>query len=125
MPEKNILYVEDDFDNHTLVKLFLKNEPWNLIIAETPGQAHEALASQPMDLVIVDLNLQEEGDGATLIRELKKNPEYESIPVFVFSGFDENHFSKYGLDDSIQRFFRKPTSKKMLIEAIRSIGDTK
>lgn len=121
MPVTNILYVEDDLDNQTLVKLFLKKEPWELKSAETPAQAMEILEAEPIDLIIVDLNLQEQGDGAELIKDIREKPEYKDTPVFVFSGHDEHHFEQFDIKDLTHRFFRKPTSKKVLIEAIREI----
>jgi len=125
MPLKNIMYVEDDLDNHTLIKLFLRNEPWDVVTTESPDQALDALEQNTMDLIIVDLNLQGEGDGAELIRTIRQNPGYQETPIFVFSGFDEHHFKQYGIEELVQRFFRKPTSKKVLVEAISEFDDTK
>lgn len=120
--EKTILYIEDDIDNQTLVRLFLRNEPYDLITAETPQQALDVISSRDVDIIIVDLNLQEEGDGVELIRSIRGKNGYETVPIFVFSGFDEQHFKKYGIETLIQYFFRKPTSKKDLIEALNNVG---
>ncbi len=119
MKSKKILYVEDDQDNQMLVKLFLRNEPYELMTAETPQEAIDTISSHQVNAIIVDLNLQEEGDGVELIQSIRNLSGYQSVPIFVFSGHDEQHFKQFGIDDQIHRFFRKPTSKKTLIEALR------
>lgn len=125
MATKKILHIEDDQDNQTLIKLFLRNEPYELIGAETPDQALEIAKSQSVDVIIVDLNLQGQGDGAEVIRSIRALENYKSVPIIVFSGFDQHHFRQYGIDDMINKFFRKPTSKKTLVEALRELVDTK
>ncbi len=101
-----------------LVKLFFKKEPLELICVDNPDEALGAMKSQPFDVVIVDLNLRKEGDGAELIRQLHNLPGYENVPVFVFSGQDIHAFKEYGIDGIVSRFFSKPISKKTLLGAI-------
>ena len=124
MSIKSILYVEDDPNIQMLIRLFLRNEPYEIITADNPEEAQDALLSQSFDIIIVDLTLQKDGDGAELIRTIRKMPGYEAIPIFVFSGFDESHFRKYNIDGLIQRFIRKPAKKNILIDTIRSFHDT-
>jgi CheY-like chemotaxis protein len=118
MTTKKILYVEDDHANQMLVKLFFKKEPLEMTGVDNPDDALETMKSQTFDVVIVDLNLRTEGDGAVLIRDLRKLPEYENVPVFVFSGHDIHAFKDYGIEGMINRYFSKPVNKKTLIEAI-------
>ncbi len=118
MPEPTILYIEDEQENLTLIRLFLRKEPFQLLTAETPEKALQILESHKVDLVLVDLNLQGEGDGAILVKAIRDNPKYKTTPVFVFSGFDEYQLQKHGIDGMVQKFFRKPTSKQVLVQAL-------
>jgi DNA-binding response OmpR family regulator len=118
MTTKQILYVEDDTANQMLVKLFFKKEPIELTGVDNPDDAMDLMKSRSFDAVIVDLNLRKEGDGADLIRELRKLPGYETVPVFVFSGHDVHSFKEHGIEEMISRYFNKPVNKKTLIEAV-------
>jgi len=121
METKQILYVEDDNANLMLVKLFFKKEPFEMTGVDNPDDALELMKSQSFDVVIVDLNLRKEGDGAELIRDLRKLSGYENVPVFVFSGHDAHSFKEYGIEGMVSKFFNKPVAKKTLIEAIREV----
>ena len=124
MATKQILYVEDDNANQMLVKLFFKKEPFEMTGVDNPDDALELMKSQPFDVVIVDLNLRKEGDGAELIREMRKLSGYENVPVFVFSGHDIHSFKEYGIEGMISKYFSKPVGKKTLIEAIWEVLGT-
>ncbi len=118
MQTKQILYVEDDTANQTLIKLFIKKEPFELTTADNPDDALDLVRSNSYDVIIVDLNLRKEGDGAELIREIRDVDGYESVPVFVFSGHDVHSFREYGIEDMIQNYFSKPVNKKTLVNAL-------
>lgn len=117
--KKKVLYVEDSADNQLLISLFLRQEPVEFHTADDPEQALAKAAAENYDLFIIDLTLKQEGDGAELIKTLRAMPDYASVPIFVFSGFDEYSFRVYNLDDQIQRYFRKPASKNELVQAVR------
>lgn len=123
--KKKILYVEDSADNQLLISLFLRQEPVDFHTADDIEQALEKAADGGYDLFIIDLTLKQEGDGAELIKELRAMPANASVPIFVFSGFDEYSFRAYNLDDQIQRYFRKPASKSELVEAVREFTGIK
>ncbi len=121
MVDKQILYVEDDSANLMLVKLFLKKEPLELTGVDNPDDALELMKSQSFDLVIVDLNLRKEGDGAELIRDMQNMSEYDNVPVFIFSGHDAHSMTEYGIEGLVTRFFNKPVGKKDLVSAIYEV----
>ncbi len=125
MQSKQILYVEDDAANQMLIDLFFKKEPFELTMADTPEEAIGLVKSKSFDAIIVDLNLRKEGDGAELIREIREIPDYESVPIFVFSGHDAHSFKEYGIENMIHTYFSKPVSKKDLIDALRESTETK
>ncbi len=125
MTTKQILYVEDDTANLMLVKLFFKKEPIELTGVDNPEDAMELMKSRSFDVIIVDLNLRKEGDGADLIREFRKLPGCESVPVFVFSGHDIHSFKEHGIEDMVSRYFNKPVNKKTLIDAVWEVLEIK
>lgn len=121
MENKKVLIVEDDPSNQTLFKLFLKNEPYDLIPAYSTQEAISLLESESVDVILIDLNLEGDGDGADLVRNIKKLPDYQSVPVFVVSGLDEQQFAEFGIKNQIDGYFRKPVRKKTLVSALAKV----
>ncbi len=84
MGKAKILYIEDNFDNLTLVRRVLEIEGYEVIAAET---GHEGLAkaraSRP-DIVITDINLPDI-DGYEVTDTLKKDTHTAHIPVIAMT----------------------------------------
>ena len=121
MDSKKVLIIEDDPSNQTLFKLFLKNEPYALIPAYSAEEALRFLESEQVDVILLDLNLEGDGDGATLVQKIKQLPDCSSVPVFVVSGLDEQQFAGFGIDDKVNGYFRKPVRKKTLVSALAEV----
>ena len=84
MGKPKILYIEDNFDNMTLVKRVLEIEGYEVIPAET-GQEGLAKAYQSdPDIIITDINLPDI-DGYEVTDTLKKNQGTAHIPVIAMT----------------------------------------
>jgi CheY-like chemotaxis protein len=68
-------------------------------------------------LVVLDLNMRVK-DGRTTLREIRANPDFESIPVVVLSTSDDDedirYCRHYGAD-----YIRKPSSIVELVKIVR------
>jgi two-component system cell cycle response regulator DivK len=99
-----ILYIEDNFDNRTLVKRILQAEGYTVLEAEDgPSGIRMALETHP-DLIIMDINLPEI-DGYTATSKLKE--ELAGVPIIamtanVMKGDREKTFEA-GCDGYIQK----------------------
>jgi two-component system cell cycle response regulator DivK len=84
MGKIKILYIEDNFDNLTLVKRVLEIEGYEVIEAKngTDGLA-KARATQP-DMIITDINLPDI-DGFEVTDTLKKSQETAHIPIIAMT----------------------------------------
>ena len=84
MGKAKILYIEDNFDNMTLVKRILEIEGYEVIEAETGEEGlAKAFESHP-DIVITDINLPDI-DGYTITRTLKKDQGTAHIPIIAMT----------------------------------------
>ena len=84
MGKAKILYIEDNFDNMTLVKRILEIEGYEVIEAGTGEEGlAKAFESHP-DIVITDINLPDI-DGYTVTNTLKKDEGTAHIPIIAMT----------------------------------------
>jgi two-component system cell cycle response regulator DivK len=99
-----ILYIEDNFDNRTLVKRVLQAEGYTVLEAEDgPSGIRVALETRP-DLILMDINLPEV-DGYTATTKLKEilaNVPIIAMTANVMKGDRERTFEA-GCDGYIQK----------------------
>jgi len=112
---RRILIVEDEFVNRELLKVYLEGE-YELIIAETGAQAMAALRTQidTLSLVLLDLNLPDM-HGMDILREIKRDPELNRIPVIVLTGDTESEVES--LNTGASDFISKPYPRHEVIMA--------
>lgn len=67
----NILYIEDEPNDVTLVKLFVQSTEHNLLVATTADQARCAFSNNP-DLILIDVLLGHTRAGLSLAREIRQ-----------------------------------------------------
>ena len=112
---RRILIVEDEFVNRELLKVYLEGE-YELIIAENGAQAMAALRTQidTLSLVLLDLNLPDM-HGMDILREIKRDPEMNRIPVIVLTGDTESEVES--LNTGASDFISKPYPRHEVIMA--------
>jgi len=77
-----ILVVEDNQTNRELLCDWLEVEGYTFVTAADLKSSFEALTEQPMDAVLLDINLGAE-DGLTLVEWMRQKPEFREIPVIA------------------------------------------
>lgn len=102
---KLVLVVDDEEIIREIVSE--RFQGWGAKTIEASGgvQAHEILKNQKVDLIFTDLRMPE-GDGISLITEIRNNLPYKPI-IFVATGFNDTppeHLSLMG----VQHHFAKP-----------------
>ncbi len=84
MGKAKILYIEDNFDNMTLVKRVLEIEGYEVIPAGTGNEGLFKAGQLLPDLIITDINLPDI-DGYEVTDNLKKNQKTAHIPVIAMT----------------------------------------
>ena len=113
--KRRILIVEDEFVNRELLKAYLESE-YDLTVAENGAQATAALRTEidTLSLVLLDLNLPDM-HGMDILREIKKDPELNRIPVIVLTGDTESEVES--LNTGASDFISKPYPRHEVIMA--------
>jgi CheY-like chemotaxis protein len=105
--KKNILIVEDDRFSQTILTVFLRQK-YATTIAENGKQALAFLENGLLpQLIISDLNTPEIS-GFQLLKILKANEKYCTIPFIVLSGDDSNDQQQQCLHAGATAFIVKP-----------------
>lgn len=116
---KQILYVEDHFNNMLLVKRIVASEGHDFLTA-ADGESGWAVAleHQP-DLIFVDLRLPGEIDGFELLRRLKSDPRLKSIPAVVLTAYGLGDAETRAAEAGCDGFLHKPADIRQVRSVIR------
>lgn len=117
--------VEDESSVQGTVCTFLRNHGFRTLQAETVATALKTLGSKHVDAVILDLRLPDpqglELSGLELLGYLRCMPEYDAVPVLIFTGktlteHDEDLIRRYGA-----YVLYKPAAYSSLVEYLQRL----
>jgi two-component system cell cycle response regulator DivK len=118
MPEKStILYVEDDFNNRTLVRRVLEAEGYQLVDAANANQAMSCLKENKIDLILMDINMPEM-DGYALTTRIKAVPEYAKIPIVAMTANVMRGDRERSLEAGCDGYIQKPIDIDLLTQQV-------
>src|SRR3972149_6903816 len=83
-----VLVVDDIEDNREVLMRRLRREGYLVDSADNGRRALELIASQPFDLVLLDV-MMPELDGYAVLDRIKGDPATRDIPVIMISALDE------------------------------------
>lgn len=80
MSKGRILIIEDNMDNHELIRFFLERDGYDTFLAMTGPEGLQAAIKQMPDLVLVDLALPIM-DGWDVTRRIRANEKTARLPI--------------------------------------------
>lgn len=104
---KLIYCVEDDAGIRELITLALSTADFEIVGFEEAGAFYSQLNRKLPDLILLDLMLPKV-DGMTILKELKKNPNYSEIPVIIITAKSMELDKVKGLESGADDFITKP-----------------
>ena len=117
--EKNILVVDDQKLNLRILQTMLARIGIRKVL--TAGNGREALTTlqgaDKVDLVLTDMSMPVM-DGATLVREMRKEPRLAAIPVYVITADVEmqSEYQEIGFDDMLIKPVTLDKLKELLVK---------
>jgi two-component system, NtrC family, nitrogen regulation response regulator NtrX len=118
MSNARILVVDDEADIRELVQEILTEEGYSVGVAGTAAEARAACASQPPDLVLLDIWMPDT-DGITLLREWQQTFG-ASLPVVMMSGHGTVETAIEATRLGALDYVEKPLSLAKLLRTVRS-----
>lgn len=118
--ECKILVVDDSRTLRRILTMSLKNLGLNNVVEAANGlEAVEVIRSQPVDLVLLDLEMPEL-DGLGVLEVLKKDIEFKMLPVIVISGADQIEKTIRCIEIGAEDYLPKPYDPILLRARILS-----
>lgn len=116
-----ILIVNDREEILYYLEVLLKTNGFEIRKATNGIEALSLLAEEPIDLVFSDI-MMPEMDGFSLSRKIRKNPQYDQLPIILYTatyiGEEDEHLAKeIGVDD----FITHPCEPETILEKIDAV----
>lgn len=118
--KKKIFYAEDSDSLIKLMTYKLQNQGYDIIIFTNGEEVYERAIIEKPDLIILDLMMPIK-DGLTVLKEIKSNPETNSIPVIMLTTNAEEDTILKALESGALEYITKPFSTAVLLAKIKKI----
>jgi len=115
---KKILLVDDEADILEFLKYNLEQEDFEVLVSTNGKDALKKIFQNP-DLIVLDI-MMPEMDGFEVYEQIKKNKEYQDIPIIFLTAKSGETDEIKGLDLGASDYIQKPISPKKLIARIKS-----
>jgi CheY-like chemotaxis protein/Flp pilus assembly protein TadD len=113
-----ILLAEDNENLAQLLARFIEARGHAVITANTGAQAVRLLASQPFDLLLLDLGLPEV-NGVEILQKIRKSTKLSSLPVIIITGvYKGEKYSQAALKLGVSHYLEKPFSREAFEAAL-------
>jgi len=118
MPKK-ILVVEDNLDTRELIHLHLTTEGFAVVTASNGREGLYLASAEHPDLIITDISMPEI-DGLELVRQLRTQSKFESLPILVLTAFGADQMDQ-AIQAGANRALNKPVHFDGLIDDVREL----
>jgi CheY-like chemotaxis protein len=126
LPSKLIMFGEDDLDEEDFLKEIFSSldNSFSLLFLNNGRKLIAALEQLPGNrlpcLIVLDYNMPEL-NGAEILKELKKNSRYDSIPKIIWSTSGSEIYRKLCLESGANDYLIKPSNIKGLEDIARRL----
>jgi len=122
--KSHILIVDDTVQNIQILGTLLKQEKYQINVAQNGMQALEIASKMPLDLILLDV-MMPELDGFSTCKHLKQMPETADIPVIFLTAKTELNNIIKGFQLGAVDYITKPFNPMELIARVRTQLDLK
>jgi DNA-binding response OmpR family regulator len=117
---KSVLVIEDEADIRNFISRVLELEGYDVFKASDGIVGMEILKEQPIDLVLLDLRMPGP-DGWSILKEIKRNPDFAPIPVVVLTAIAETIQRRKTLRMGASSYLIKPLSSHVLSKVVANV----
>lgn len=115
-----LLVVEDNLETQLLIKVALRNE-YDVRIVSSADEAIIMLSKNKFELVLLDLNLNGQGNGKSILKNIREEMHNPELPVIITTAYDLSFEDKKYFEEHANGFVQKPFDKKILLNTIKQI----
>jgi CheY-like chemotaxis protein len=123
-PRLRVLVVEDEPDAQTLLRFILEPK-YEVITASSGEEMRRQLEAYPerLSLVLMDLKLEGEEDGVTLIKHLRGESRWKGIPIVALTACATGDDLRRAVDAGCDDYVPKPFYRKQLTALVERLID--
>ena len=114
---QKILVVEDDVDIQELLKNFLQEAGYSIVLANDGVEALSVFSSAQFDLILLDIMLPKI-DGFAVCELIRKQSQ---VPIIMLTALNSEEEQIRGLDLQVDDYITKPFSMPVLIRKIAAV----
>ncbi|MBF0299259.1 MAG: response regulator [Oligoflexia bacterium] len=120
--KKKILIIDDNKFARMAISSSLDNEVYTFIEAKDGIEGIEKLQQNPdVKLVIADYYMPNM-DGLTMCEEIRKNKEYDKIPIFMVTTESSKSIQERGKRAGVMAWMCKPVDKQKLLHILNALN---
>ena len=119
MPHR-ILVVDDDKQIARLIRSYLEQGGYQVIVAHDGETALHALRRESPDLVVLDLMLPDR-DGWDVTRTMRSDPALAATPIIMVTARVEDTDKVIGLELGADDYVTKPFNPRELVSRVRAV----
>lgn len=120
---KDILIIDDEADIRNLIQGILEDEGYTVRQAANDEQAYAEIRSNPPQLIVLDIWLQNSAhDGIEILKEIKK--DFAHLPVLMISGHGTIETAVSAIKEGAYDFIEKPFKSDRLLLMIERALET-
>lgn len=124
---KRTLFIDNNADFAASMGELLTANGYAVKIAEGGTTGLDRAVTNPPDLMLIDVMMEDCGTGLDLVKKLKQNPATKDVPVFVVTGIRKPEFllQSFAPEEqfpNVKKVFEKPVESKTLIDALETVA---
>jgi two-component system alkaline phosphatase synthesis response regulator PhoP len=117
---ERILVVDDDPQIVRLLRAYLEQDGFRVLVAYAGSEAMRLLRSERPDLVLLDLMLPER-DGWDITRIVRNDPVLAQTPIIMLTARVEDEDKIVGLDLGADDYVAKPFNPREVLARVRAV----
>ncbi len=119
LDSSSVLVVDDTRINVDLLVLLLQKMNYIVCVAESGKEALQKIATNPPDLVLLDI-MMPEMDGYETCRRIKSNPLSKHIPIIFITALNETKDKMKGFEVGGVDFITKPFEVQEVLARVKA-----
>ncbi|MCX7790632.1 MAG: hybrid sensor histidine kinase/response regulator [Chloroflexaceae bacterium] len=121
---RRLLVADDSFATRELIRSVLQSAGYEVVVAVDGADALEALRSEPIDLVVSDVEMPRL-NGFELVTRLRAERQFDHLPVVLVTSLASEEHRRRGLEVGAQAYIVKSQfDQQSLLEVVRRLlGD--
>lgn len=118
---KRVMTVDDSRTIREMVAFTLRRAGFEVSEAEDGCRALEVLKTTPTDVIITDLNMPNM-DGVALIRTLRADPKWRTVPILMLTTESDEKKKSAGKAAGATGWLVKPFDPQKLVDVVKRVA---